>query len=200
MEMEQLQATWSKLTEELEQQKKLTNEIILQMTQERYSNKFRNIKTYETIGAVICFLVGIYILSNIAKLDTWYLIVCGVFTIAFLFGMPILVLKALNRIKNVDILKNNYRDTLIKYEKAKKNLLLLQQLGIYASFVLMFSTAAVFSKIWSNKDFFTVERDGWVYSSIVIAILFVFFFTKWGYKCYKSITASAEEIINELEN
>lgn len=199
MELEQIQATWSQLSDELEQQKKLTKQIILQMTQERYSNKFKTISIFETIGAVICFMAGIYILVNIPKLDTWYLLACGIFTLSFLVVMPILVLRALYRIKSIDILKNNYKETLIKYEKSKKYLLILQQFGIYASFVLMFTTAAVFSKIWSNEDFFMIEKDGWVYGAILVAILFVFFFARWGYRCYKSVTTSAEEIINELE-
>lgn len=199
MEIEQLQATWSKLTEELEQQKKLTNEIILQMTQQRYSSKFRTITFYESIGAVICFAVAFYILANITKLDTWYLMACGVFTLAFLLIMPILVLRALKRIKGMDVISKNYGDTIIAYSRAKKNLLMLQQFGIYASFVLMFSTAAVFSKIWSNEDFFMVERDGWVYGSIALATIFVIFFARWGYKCYLSITSSAEDVLRELE-
>ena len=199
MEMEEIQATWSQLSNDLEQQKKLTKQIILQMTQERYSGKFKTISIYETIGAVICFLAGVYMLFNFAKLDTWYLMACGIFTVAFLFAMPIMVLRALHRIKNIDILENSYTDTLIRYEKAKKNLLMLQQFGIYASFILMFSTAAVFSKIWSDEDFFMIEKDGWIYGSIVIAVVFVAFFAKWGYTCYKSVTASAEDIINELE-
>ncbi|MGI9551836.1 MAG: hypothetical protein ACR2MT_11595 [Aurantibacter sp.] len=199
MDLEQIQATWSQLSSELEQQKKLTKQIILQMTQERYSNKFNTISTYETIGAIICLVVGIYILGNIAKLDTWYLLACGIFTVAFLFGMPIMVLSALHRIKNMDILEHSYKDTLVRYEKAKKNLLMLQQFGIYASFILMFSTAAVFSKIWSNEDFFMIERDGWIYGSIAVAVIFVIFFARWGYKCYKSVTSSAENILNELE-
>jgi len=199
MELEQIQATWAKLTLELEQQKKLTNEIILQMTQERYSNKFKTITFYESIGAVICFATGIYILANFTKLNTWYLMACGVFTLAFLFLMPILVLRALKRIKNMNVIAKNYQETIVAYGRAKNNLLLLQQFGIYASFLLMFSTAAIFSKIWSNKDFFLIERDGWIYGAILVAVIFMVFFTRWGYNCYKNITASAEDILKEVE-
>lgn len=199
MELEEIQATWAQMSDELEKQKKLTNQIILQMTQERYSNKFRTITTVETIGALICFAAALYILANITKLDTWYLMASGIFTLAFLLVMPILVLRALGRIKKIDILTTNYRETLVKYERAKKNLLLLQQFGIYASFILMFTTAAVFSKIWSNEDFFRVERGPWIYGSIVVAAVFVALFARWGYKCYKSVTSSAEGIIKELE-
>ena len=200
MEIEEIQATWSKLSSELEKQRKLTNKIIMEMTQQRYSNKFKTISTIETIGAVICLFTCIYILVNIDKLDTWYLLACGIFTVAFLLAMPVMVLRFLHKIKNIDILKNSYRDTVVTYARAKKNLLMIQQLGIYASFVLMFSTAAVFSKIWSNVDFFMIERAGWLYGSIIIATIVVIFFARWGYRCYVNITSSAEGILKELDN
>ena len=199
MDIEEIQATWAQMSNELEKQKKLTNQIILQMTQGRYSHKFRMITTIETIGALICFAVGLYILANIGKLDTWYLFSSGIFTLAFLLVMPILILRALQKIKNIDILRKNYRETLVSYTKAKKNLLKLQQFSIYASFFLMFTTAAVFSKIWSNKDFFVIDRDPIVYVALAIALIFMVFFTRWGYKGYMNITRSAEDIINELK-
>ncbi len=199
MEIEEIQATWSKLSNELEQQKKLTNQIIMEMTQQRYSNKFRTISTYETIGAVICFLTGLYILFNIAKLDTWYLLACGIFTLAFLLIMPVMVLRSLRKIKSIDISKNSYRETLVYYTRAKKNLLMLQQFGVYGSFVLMITAAAVFSKIWSNEDFFMIDRDPIIYGAIVLAVVFMVFFARWGYKCYVSITRSAEDVLKEIE-
>lgn len=199
MEIEEIQATWSQLSNELERQKKLTNKIILNMTQERYSNKFRTISLYESIGAIICFAVSIYILFNFNELDTWYLMACGIITLAFLLVMPVLVLKALKRIKNIKIQENSYKETLVNYERAKKNLLVLQQFGIYASFPLMIVVAAVFSKIGSGEDFFMIAHEMPVYVAIGVAVIFLYFFTRWGYKCYKGITNSAEEILKELE-
>ena len=92
MEMEEIQATWSKLSNELEQQKKLTNEIIMNMTQERYSNKFRTLSTYETFGALFCLLLAVGILVNITKLDTWYLMTCGIITLLFLIILLLVLL------------------------------------------------------------------------------------------------------------
>ncbi len=199
MEIEEIQATWSKLSSELEQQKKLTNKIILQMTQERYSNKFSTITRVETIGAIICFACAVYIGLNFLKLDTWYLLICGVFTLAFLLVMPVLVLRSLNKIRNLTISNKTFKETLLDYSKEKKYLLALQRFGIYASFLLMFTTAAVFSKLFNGKDFFMVERDPIVYGVMVLAIAFIFFFSRWGLRSYQNITDSAERILKELD-
>lgn len=199
MEIEEMQILWSEMSDQLEQQKKLTNEIIMNMTQEKYSNRFKSISTYETIGAVICFVIALQIIFNFSKLDTWYLMACGIFTLAFLLVMPVLVLRALIKIKRLNIVNKSYKDTLVSYTKSKTNLLQLQKFGIMASFILMFTVAAVFSKIFSNKDFFAVERDIWSNVSIAIALLFVVLVSNWGYGHYKKVANSAEAVIKELE-
>ncbi|GAB5473522.1 MAG: hypothetical protein Mars2KO_16210 [Maribacter sp.] len=199
MEIEEMQVLWSEMSHQLEEQKKLTNEIIMQMTQERYSKKFKTLSAYETIGALLCFATALYILLNFQELGTWYLKACGAFTLGFLTVFPILILRALHRIQRLNILDKNYKETLIGYTKAKTYLLRLQQVSIAASFFVMFAVAAVFSKLWSNKDFFMIDRDLWSYVVIGFAVLFVVFISRWGYRHYRRITNSAEAVLSELE-
>lgn len=199
MEIEEMQTLWSEMSNQLEQQKKLTKEIIMSMTQERYTNKFRTISTYETLGALICFAIGIYILSNFNALEVWYLKACGVIAMVFLFVVPVLVLRALSRIQRLNITNKSYKETLVIYTKAKTNLLRLQKFGIVASFFLMFAVAAVYSKIWSDKDFFMMERSIGSYVAIGVATVFVILVSRWGYGHYRRITNSAEKLLKELE-
>lgn len=197
MELQELQTLWSQMSQELADQKKLTNEIILKMTQEKYSNKFSKIAIYESFGAVICFLIAIYVLFNFGKLEIWYLQLCGIFTIFFLFILPVLTLKSLRRIKKINVAESSFKDTIVQFTKAKNQLLLLQRVGIYLSFLLMFTTLPVASKLLKNKDLF-LETGVW-YIYLPIMGIFLFFFTKWGYGSYKNITSSAENILSKLE-
>jgi len=199
MDIEEMKALWSEMSDQLEQQKKLTNEIIMSMTQERYTNKFRTISNYERVGAIICFGMGLHILFNFWKLDTWYLQACGIFTLAVLFILPILVLNSLKKIRNLNITTTNYKETMINYSKAKRNLLKLQRFGVFLSFILMFAVSGVFAKIWSNKDFFMVERNIWANLFIVFAIFFVVLCSYWGLRAYGKVTNSAEDVLSELE-
>jgi len=197
MELKELEALWSEMDHELKTQKKLTNELIMNMTKERYSNKFQKISTYETIGGVICILAGIFILTQFSMLDTWYLQFCGMFTVIFLFLLPVLSLGSLRRIQKINIADKNFKETLLSFSKAKKQLLLLQRLVIYLSFVLMFTVLPVASKIMKGKDLFLDSNIWYIY--LPIMAVFLFFFTRWGYGCYKSITNSAEDLLKELE-
>ncbi|MBT8264025.1 MAG: hypothetical protein KJN75_01680, partial [Muriicola sp.] len=172
-------------------------DIIMKMTQEKYVNKFGKIAVYETIGAVICFAAALYVLFNFGKLEVWYLQLCGIFTLLFLIILPILTLRSLRRIKGINVVENSFVDTIVQFTKAKNQLLLLQRVGIYLSFLLMFTTLPVASKLLKNKDLF-LETDIW-YVYLPIMGIFLFFFTRWGYGCYKNITSSAESILSELE-
>lgn len=198
MEIEELQAVWSEMSLQLEKQNKLTNKIIMQMTQERYSNKFSKVSTYETMGAVVCFTMAVYLLIHFSKLETWYQITSGIFTIAILLVLPIMVLRALNHMKRINIHDSNFTDTIVNYTKAKNQLLLTQRIGIYVSFVLLFASLPVFGKIIGDKDI--LIDHGVLFWYFPIMGIFLFLFTRWGYKCYKGITNSAENILKELEN
>lgn len=198
MDLEELQLAWTQMSEQLENQKKLTDKIILQMTQDKYKNKFNKITIFESFGAILCFVAALYVIVNFYKLDTWYLIACGIFTLLFYLVMPVLVLRSLFKIKHMNIISTTYSETLIRYTKEKNRLLLLQKIGIVASLVMVFTVAVVFAKIVSDKDFFLVERSLGNYVAIVLSIVLIFFVARWGYNGYKKVTQSAEDILKQL--
>lgn len=199
MELEELQTAWAQLGAELEQQKKLTDKIIMEMTQEKYSNKFRALTNYEAIGAVICYGAAILLVLNFEKLDTWYLLSCGLISLLFMTILPTLVLRSLFNIKKLDIGNGNFKTNLLNYTKAKNNLLRLQQIAIGVGFSMLFVLIPVSSKILSHKDIFQSELNIRHGIGLVLALIFMVFFCRWGYRGYKEITASAESIIKDLE-
>ncbi len=199
MELEELQTAWVQMSQELENQKKLTNEIILKMTQEKYQKKFSKLRNLETVGALICYLWVVYFLFNFGKLDTWYLQLCGILSIGFLIALPTLVLKSLKRIQDLDIVNGSYKKNLVIYTKEKNKLLKIQKTGIYLSYLVLFILVPVSTKIISNKNIFLTDLKPLQGVALVVALVFTFFFTRWGYRSYKKITNSAEDILRDLE-
>jgi hypothetical protein len=197
MDLDEIKATWSQMSDQLEHQKKLTDKIILDMTQQKYRNKFSKISMYETIGALVCYVMAFYILLHMKELDTWYLLTSGIFTLGCLLLLPFLVLRSIKNIRRVDLVNSNYKEVLIKYTQEKNRLLFLQRLGIYLGFFMMFTSLPVFSKINNGKDLFLSETT-WLWYLPVMGVFF-FFIARWGYRCYRSITDSAENILNEMD-
>lgn len=197
MELEELQSVWSEMSGQLEKQKKLTHKIIMEMTQQKYSNKFQKFMQYEGMGTVICFGMAMVLLLNFGKLDTWYFVLLGLLALAFLVGLPIMVLRSIHRIKSVNIIEGSYKDTLINFARARKKLLFVQRLSIYLGFVFIFISLPLARKLMRNEDLFLGSQT-WLWYVPVMAA-FLYFFSRWAYKSYLKATEKAEALIRDLE-
>ncbi len=190
---------WDEMSLKIDSQQKLTNKLIMEMTQQKFKKRFSTLSLYETAGTVICFAAAIFIILNMDKMDTWYLMTFGIITIGILIFLPILSLSAINGMKKLDLSKNSYKETLIEFLKRKKNMMLVQKFSAGISIFLMWMVAPVFSKIVNGKDFFMQEHSTGLLIFYVATTVGVIFFARWGYGCYKRITASAEKDLKELE-
>ena len=197
MELEEMTSLWNDMSQKVDQQKVLTDKLIIDMTQERYENKLRHISIPESIAALICFVVVLYLVSNFGLLDVWYLQLLGAITIISCLILPILSLKSIQKMKAINISKNTYRESLTKYAKGETKFMLLQKISFYVSFLVLISSVIVFSKIIKDIDIFTItEKLNWLVPS-GIGVLYIF--TQWVLKKYKKATISANNILKELE-
>ena len=130
-------------------------------------------------------------------LDTWYLILAGIISTALLFILPFMSLSALRRMNSINILENNYKQTLIDYTKAKKQFMKVQKQGIYLGFIFMLMFLPVISKISNNKDLF-LETEIWMWY-IPLGGLFLYFFSRWVYHHYKKSVEAAGTLLADLE-
>ena len=197
MELEEMKSLWSNLSKEVEQQKILTDNLIIEMTKERINSKLNKIALPEMIGALVCLAGALFILVNFSKLDTWYFITCGVFTISYLILLPIISLNSLFKMKNVSLDDTNYKQTLIKFSRNKKRYMMIQKSSIYFSLLLVFTAMPLAGKIINNKDIF-IESNIW-YIYLPIMLVFLFFFSRWGIKCVNNVTQSSEDLLKDLE-
>ena len=192
-----MKSLWNDMSQKVDQQKVLTDKLIIDMTQERYENKLRHISIPESIAALICFVVVLYLVSNFGLLDVWYLQLLGAITIISCLILPILSLKSIQKMKAINISKNTYRESLTKYAKGETKFMLLQKISFYVSFLVLISSVIVFSKIIKDIDIFTItEKLNWLVPS-GIGVLYIF--TQWVLKKYKKATISANNILKELE-
>lgn len=198
MELEEMKSLWNSLSKEVEQQQILTDNLIIEMTKERFKSKLSKIAVFEKIGSVVCFTTALFILVNFAKLDTWYFIACGIFTILYLIFLPILSMQSLYKMKNISFSDNNYKETLISYSRGKRSYMLIQKSSIFFSFLLVFTSLPLMGKIISNKDIFLQSKIWYVY--LPIMIIFLYFFSKWAIDCVDNITQSGEDLLKDLEN
>lgn len=193
-----MQAAWSQMSNQLEEQKKLTNEIILKMTQQHYRNQWNKIAISEKIGTVICYGAAIALLFNFSKLDSLPLQISGVFVLLVLFILPIISLRTVRAMKQIDLIGNTYKQTMEAYVKNKRNFINFQKFNVGLSFIFMFAIMPVFSKLFNGKDFFETFNLKMLYA-IPFSILFYILTIKYVMRYYKGVIKQSEAIMEEIK-
>ena len=199
MELKEMEGLWNEMSLEVEKQKTLTSKLIVEMTKQKFSNKLSKIAVPETVGAVICFLMALFVLVNFNKLDTWYFLISGVFTISYLVLIPLFVLKSIGKMKRINITENSYKQTIQDFAKRKKQFFFLQQLSQFMGVLLIFTSLLLSAKILNDKDLLVEGSESLIWA-VPLLLIFLYFFSRWGIKCYRNATKQAENLLSELNN
>ncbi len=198
MELAELQETWSKLSRKIDNQRLITDKIIMDVVKLKYNNKLKAILKYEGTGSIVLFVALIIVIWNIQVFDTVSLKICAVISIIIMVLLPVLSLTSIYRMNNIDMSKRNYKDTIIEFTKRRAHFLMIQKWGIVLSAIFMLTVIPVTLKIAKGKDFFAGDNNNLLWF-IPIALIALFFFARWAYACYSKITEDARDILRELE-
>jgi len=196
MELEEMQKVWTEMSEQREKQARLTDKLIIMMTQQQYRNRLSKIAVPETIGAVVAFAMVLLILVNFDKYNTGWLAACGIVSAAILLVLPVLSLRAIHKMNNLNIGSNSYKQTLIEFAKSKRQFLLVQKLSFFLGFILAIACMPVMLKIMGGKDIH-ISTGTWPWFLPAVVIFVVFF--RWVYRCYARATDSMEDLLREVE-
>jgi hypothetical protein len=197
MELEQMKNLWQEMSAEIEKQKKLTDSIIIKMTQSDYRNKINKILIPEAIGGTGGFAVTLFILLNLEKLNNWYLLACGIISAVILFAMPILSIYKVNKIRSINISGSDFKQILEKYSKGKLQFIFVQKLNFLLGAILLITILPVTCQIMDGVDVFT-KNDVWLWYAI--GFPFFYGFARWVFKHYVKTASDAENILRELQD
>jgi hypothetical protein len=196
MEIEEMKTLWAEMSTEIEKQKKITDSIIIKMTETNYRSKINKIRIPEIAGAFVCFAAILFIVFNFQKLDTWYLLTCGVISCFILFLLPVLSLSAIHNLDSVNISNNNFKQSLLDYARGKMKFVFIQKLTFYFGAILLLVILPVMGALISGKNLFTTTHI-WMY--YVIGYPFFYAFSRWVFKKYIKTTTDAENLLKELD-
>lgn len=199
MDLAEIQNIWSEMSVELDKQKKLTNEIILKMTQQEYKARMNKIKIPEILGGIVCLGAALLILFHFSELDTWPLRVCGVISLLVIIILPIFSIKAIKQMDSVDLTNKNYKQTLLSFAKGKRQFFKVQKLSLYLGFVLLLTTSVVFSKLMGGDDILTMDKVGKMLRVLPFGILFFVLFTRWVVKSNKKKMNNISQLLENIE-
>ena len=196
MELDEIKTLWAEMSDQISHQKKMTDSLIIRMTRSDYKNKFLKIWIPEAMGICICYTAAVYIIVDFRKLDTWYLMLCGIASLFILFILPLLSFFAVHKIRSVNILQNNYKQTLQEYSKSNRQFAMIQKLSFYLAAVLLLAILPVMGQLIAGKDLF-IESRLWLWYAV--SYPFFYGFSRWVFRKYAKVTKEAEDILKELE-
>ena len=196
MELEEMKTLWGTMSQELDRQKLLTDQLVVEMTQKKYRDTLKGISLPETVGTVICFAMAIYAILNFNKLDTWYLVLCGVLSISFCIVLPILSMKSILNMKKIDVSKSSYKESIKQYASEKNKFIKIQKVAYYCGFVFALAVLPVAGKMMKGKDLL-LDSKLWIWY-IPLAVIFHFLFSKWVYRYYTKVAKGAQKLLDDL--
>ena len=196
MELEEMKALWGELSVEIEKQKRLTDSLVIRMIRVDFRNKISKIWIPEIIGSLGCLAWVLFILIDFQRLNTWYLMVCGIVSALILLILPVLSVRALWKIRSLNVAANNYKQLLSEYSKRKIQFLSVQKLSFYLGAVLMVTIFPVAGLLIARKNLFLEIRVWYWYA---VAFPFFYAFCRWVFRYYTRTAAAAGNILKELE-
>lgn len=199
MELEEMQAAWNDLSTELKNQKLITNELIMKMTQEKYTNTWNHVRNFEIFGTLICYGALLYLLFNFYKLDTIPLQLSGVLCIITMAVLPLLSLKTIRGMKQVNVTQKTLKENITLYNKRKRQFINFQKLNIIMSFIFMLVVIPVSAQLFNGEDLFANFDKKLL---VVLPIMFVFFIGLIWFviRTYKRVLKKSDGILDELSN
>lgn len=198
MDLEEMQAAWSQMSSDLDKQKRLTDEIILTMIQEKHTSRWNKYARFEMVGAVVCYAAVIYILAHFSKLDTLALQICGGFMLVFLMLLPIFSIKIIKNMSALAIDGRNNVQMMKDYAKKKKDFITFQKVNMISSFAFMLLTIPVSAKILNDENLF-ITLDNKLLYVIPLCILFLVGILYVVYRANRKVMRSTERLIQEVK-
>lgn len=196
MELDEMRNVWTELSAQLDKQKKLTDNVIMQMTQTQYRARISRIRTPEIISSFFCVAIVVLIAVNSAKFDTAYVQICAAISAVLLSALPVLSLTSLQRMNNIRIERNDFKQTVMDYATSKRKFLFVQKLSFYLGFVLLITSLPVAVVILDGKN--GMDSPVWLWYA-PIGILFFILFSRWVYGFYVKTAAQAEQLLHEIK-
>lgn len=191
-----MKSVWSDLTQELEEQKKLTRDLILKMTQEKSSSRLGRIIKAEGLGITITGVFMIYLAFNFSRLQHWTGIVGGIGLFIILALGIHFAIRIIVHARSIDLLNNSYTEVIKRFDNFKKLLRTYKKLSIWTSGLSALFVMPVMTELFLDKNL--LEIEGLI--KVLIISLFLVPIVLYGVtRFYKSNVSAVSKALKDVD-
>jgi hypothetical protein len=186
MDMDKIKQIWSDMSDRLDRQEKLSNDIILSMAQQNSKNRLRKIIRFEIASSAWCLVVIAYIGMNINRLNSTISLTAGILSVMLLGAVIVLGVRFICKTNDAIKTDRSFRETLLQFNRWKKiyhtTKLIESTLGI----AILISLAPVAFRLNRSVDITDISGIdltayiivGIAGTIILSAVLFKYFYSK----------------------
>lgn len=197
MDLDEMKAVWSDLSDQLAQQKKTNQDIILKMTQEKSSSRLGRIIMMETVGLTVSLGMLVYLILNFQKLDYWSSIAGGIGMIFILLLGIVFGIRIIRQAQKIDVMQNSFSVVTQDFNQLKKILGQYKKLSIWMAVVSPSVCIPLFYDLFRDKS---IEDDirgvaiGVIFAALLTPLILKFFF--W---YYSRNVSQVKKALNDID-
>ena len=191
-----MKGVWSDLTEQLETQKQLTQDLIVKMTQEKSSSRLGRIIKAESIGIVVSIGMVLYLGWNFNQLEHW----TGIGGAIGMFGILALGIVFATRIirkaRTIDLMNNTYSEVIRRFDEFRALLRVYKKYAVWTSVLSVVFVIPVTAELFMEKNI--TEMEGLyeaLIASLILVPLVLFLITKF----YSRNVSAVKKALNDID-
>lgn len=191
-----MKAAWTNLSQELEQQKQLTHDVILKMTQEKSNSRLGRIMVTEGIGMIACMAGLVFLISKAGKLqEHWSAMVGGIGLFLILILGITFGFRIIKQARSINLLENSYTEVIERFNRFRMLMRSLKKLSIWTNILGVFFVLPVTTQLSLGKNVFEVEGIGigLLFAAVLVPLVLYLIM-----RFYASNVSAVKKALNEL--
>ncbi len=206
MDLDEMKNTWAQMSAEIENQKRLTDKIILKMAHQKSSRSIGKLKRFEMFGGPIMGTLLIIMIS-VAMFNGLFeslgLKIFAVLSILIFLVSMYASWKFISKLGKVNLLENSIEDSQKYFQAVKSSVKNQKKMGLFIMIPTIVFFAPVVMKIFTGHDIFLNFSDSTdellliLFSSFAVGIPVMFLVLRYYKKNMKAAGQAYEEIDGE---
>ncbi len=202
MELEDIKKSWAQMSQDLEKQKILTNELILKMAHQKSSKSLGKLIGFETVGGFLMSIaLSILVILNFytGNLTGTGLTICGIGSLIIFAASGLTSLNFILKMKRINLLENTIEVNLNFLNDFKRTLKQYKKLNMITAIPTMVFFIPVVVKIFNDKNVFENFEDARYefYATIILSVMLSLPVLFYVIKFYSKNIKKTEEAVKE---
>ncbi|MBT1707395.1 hypothetical protein KK062_04135 [Fulvivirgaceae bacterium PWU5] len=198
MDIDETKELWRQISDRVEKQEKLTNEVILRMAQTRSKNRLSKVFMLEIGGNTWLFAFICYILFKLETLDTTPLLFSGILSMIISLIAIVMSANFIIKASTIDIVRKSYKQTILDFAACQKAYHINKKFYLPLGFALLASVCPVVFKLTNNTDVFTAVPLATILLYIGAGGFFYTILTLVHVKYYNKQINQIDELLREV--